>query len=295
MGVLRRLPVLAVIALIASGCQDSGVGQVHSLTFSGVKAVDESKLKSVLATRVSSKLPWGKKATFEKSRLDADLERIRAYYADRGYPDARVTAFDVKLNDKQNEADITITVAEGEPIRVAAIHFTGLDLIPPAHLETLKNEIPLKVGEPRDRQLVATSREMAVNELRDHGYPYAKFETKEDDDASSRSAALTFDADPGPISYFGPIEIAGNKSVGDGVIRREIAYKPGYLPRIRLRGEPQGVFSRMELFKFVNVEALNVKPHPTAVPTRVTVAEGNHQRVNFGVGYGTEEKARVDA
>ena len=28
---------------------------------------------------------------------------------------------------------------------------------------------------------------------------------------------------------------------------------------------------------------------------RVTVAEGNHQRTNFGVGYGTEEKARVDA
>jgi outer membrane protein insertion porin family/translocation and assembly module TamA len=27
----------------------------------------------------------------------------------------------------------------------------------------------------------------------------------------------------------------------------------------------------------------------------VTVAEGDHQRVNFGVGYGTEEKARVDA
>jgi outer membrane protein assembly factor BamA len=27
---------------------------------------------------------------------------------------------------------------------------------------------------------------------------------------------------------------------------------------------------------------------------RITVAEGNHQRVNFGVGYGTEEKGRVD-
>jgi outer membrane protein assembly factor BamA len=31
------------------------------------------------------------------------------------------------------------------------------------------------------------------------------------------------------------------------------------------------------------------------VPIRITVAEGKHQRVNFGLGYGTEEKARVDA
>ena len=51
----------------------------------------------------------------------------------------------------------------------------------------------------------------------------------------------------------------------------------------------------MELFQFVNVEALNPEQQPDDVPTRVTVAEGKHQRVNFGVGYGTEEKARVDA
>ena len=31
------------------------------------------------------------------------------------------------------------------------------------------------------------------------------------------------------------------------------------------------------------------------MPTTVTVAEGKHQRLNFGVGYGTEEKERVDA
>src|ERR1700681_1847903 len=44
-----------------------------------------------------------------------------------------------------------------------------------------------------------------------------------------------------------------------------------------------------------NVEPLNQEQQPDEVPVRVTVAEGNHQRVNFGVGYGTEEKARVDA
>ena len=51
----------------------------------------------------------------------------------------------------------------------------------------------------------------------------------------------------------------------------------------------------MELFQFANVEPLNPELQPADVPTRVTVAEGKHQRVNFGVGYGTEEKARVDA
>ena len=51
----------------------------------------------------------------------------------------------------------------------------------------------------------------------------------------------------------------------------------------------------LELFQFANVEPLNPEQQPDDVPIRVTVAEGKHQRVNFGVGYGTEEKARVDA
>ena len=51
----------------------------------------------------------------------------------------------------------------------------------------------------------------------------------------------------------------------------------------------------LELFQFANIEPLNPELQPDEVPIRVTVAEGKHQRVNFGVGYGTEEKARVDA
>ena len=33
---------------------------------------------------------------------------------------------------------------------------------------------------------------------------------------------------------------------------------------------------------------------PVEIPTRVTVTEGKHRKVNFSVGYGSEEKARVE-
>ena len=38
----------------------------------------------------------------------------------------------------------------------------------------MQKQVPLKIGQPRDRQLVVATHEMALNELRDHGYPYAK-------------------------------------------------------------------------------------------------------------------------
>ena len=279
----------------ATACIQGGTIKVHSLSFKGVTAVDESRLKDALATRPSSKIPWGKKYFFDRSRFDADLKRMQAFYADRGYPDARVTGFDVKLNDKQDQVDLTVTIAEGDPVLVKAIDFTGFDPIPPAHLDDLKKRAPLKVGKPRDRQLVVATHEMAVNELKDHGFPYGKVSTGEDDGSDGKQALLTFAAEPGKVAHFGPVEVVGNKSVDEHIIRRELTFKPGELFQRSVVQDSQRRLYGLELFQFANVEPQNQEQQPEEVPVRVTVAEGNHQRTNFGVGYGTEEKARVDA
>jgi len=287
--------VLLALSVAAAGCKEEGTVAVHSISFKGVKAVDETRLKNALATRQSSKLPWGRKRYFDRSRFDTDLKRIQAFYNDRGYPDARVTGFDVKLNDKQDAADVTVTISEGEPVKVAAIDFVGFEAIPPAHLDALKKRAPLKVGQPRDRQLVVATHEMAINELKDHGFPYAKVTTEENAAADGKQASLTFTAEPGQIAYVGSIEIAGNSSVSDNVIRRELTVKPGDLYRRSFIQDSQRRLYGMELFQFANVEPVNPEAQASDVPIRVTVAEGKHQRANFGAGYGTEEKARVDA
>jgi outer membrane protein assembly complex protein YaeT len=307
---MRRRGALALLFLTALLFFTAGLSAVHgeagptgepgtikvkTLAFKGVTAVDQSRLKAALATKESSILPWGKKFVFDRSKLETDVKRIEAFYADRGYPDARVTGFDAKINDKQDAVDITVTVSEGEPVKVAAINFVGFDVIPAAHLADLEKRAPLKVGQPRDRALVVTTHELAINELRDHGYPYAKVETMEDGGPNGKQASLSFVAEPGKVAHFGPVEISGNKSVGDNIIRRELAYKPGDLyQRSKVQDTQRGLYG-MELFQFANVQPLNPELEPAEVPTRITVAEGKHQRVNFGVGYGSEEKERVDA
>ena len=283
---------LALITVASGACREEGTIIVHSLRFEGVMAVDEARLKGALATRQSSKLPWGRNLYFNRTRFDADLKRIQAFYADRGYPDARVTAFDVRLNDKQDAVDVTLTISEGEPVRVAAIEFVGFDSVPPGHVNDLKERMPLKVGMPRDRQVVISTHEMAINELRDHGYPYARVSTAES--ANSRDVTVTFTAEPGTLAHFGAVEIVGNSAVGEGVIRRQLTYRPGDLYRRSVVQDTQRRLYGMELFQFVNVEGLSLEREDPEVRTRVTVAEGKHQRVNFGVGYGSEEKARVD-
>jgi len=199
---------IVVLALATTACKEEGTITVHSLKFTGVKAVDESRLKGALATRQSAKLPWGRKAYFDRSRFDADLKRIQAFYSDRGYPDARVTGFDVKLNDKQDAVDVTLAIVEGEPVRIASVEFVGFDPLPAAHLTDLRNRAPIKPGAPRDRQLVVATHEMAVNELKDHGFPYGKVATDESNPSGDeKQSVITFTAEPGKVAHFGPVDV----------------------------------------------------------------------------------------
>ena len=286
------MPALLALAVLVSGCQEDGTVIVKSITFEGVKAVDQSRLRNALATRQSAKLPWGRKQYFDRARFDADLKRIQAFYADRGYPNARVTGFDVKLNDKQD----AVSREHHDRRRRAGDHRRRRVRRVRRHpgrspRGRCAERLPIAVGKPRDRQSVVVAHEMAVNELRDHGYPYAKVQAAESGD---KQVTLTFTAEPGTLAHFGPIEISGNQTVSNRVIERQLTFRPGDLYRRSVVQDSQRRLYAMELFLFVNIEPLEPEKQEPDVRTRVTVAEGKHQRVTLGVGYGSEEKARVD-
>lgn len=293
----RAAAVLSIAAIVvtASACRETGTIRVNSIKFKGVKAVDEGALKGALATKASSKFFFGKKRFFDRSQFDNDLKRVVAFYSDHGYPRARITNFDVKLSAKQDAVDVTLTVNEGDPVIVTSIDYQGFDAIPEGHLNTVKKEAPIQLQKPRDKALVLSTREMALNELRDHGYPYAAVRVDEDDGPDGLQAKLTFVGEPGKLAHFGPTTVQGNETVSDHVILRQVTFKPGDLYRRSRVQDLQRRLYGMALFQFVNVEPIDVDKQPDVVPTRVTVAEGPHQRVNVGIGYGTEEQARIDA
>jgi outer membrane protein assembly complex protein YaeT len=290
---LLVLPLLFVLAALA-GCKEEGGVKVSSFTFNGNEAVTTGQLKQVLATQASSKIPWGTKHYFSREQFEADLKRIVAFYTDRGFPDARVTGFDVQLSDDQSSVKIAVNIDEGEPIVVERVGLEGFESLPAAHRAALEGRMPQKVGQPLDRALMQASREVALDELRDHGHPYASVRVAELPGASERARVLQLRADPGPVAVHGEIEISGNTSVSDGVVRRQLTFRPGDLYQVGKLRESQRRLYGLELFQFANVEPIRTEERATVVPTRVTVTEGKHRRVNFGIGYGTEEKARAE-
>ena len=288
--------VLLITLLGVAACREEGGVKVTSLKFEGVKAVGASQLKSVLATGASSKLPWGEKRYFSREQFEADLKRIVAFYHDRGYPDARVASFDARLSADQTSVALTVTISEGEPVVAERIEFAGFDALPPDHRHRLETALPIKPGQPLDRSLIQASREAALDELKDHGYPYASVRLSESAGSSERQYVLRLTAEPGPLARHGPIEIQGNSSVSDGVILRQLTFKPGDLFSQSKLLESQRKLYSLEVFQFANVQPVREEgAQPAHIPARVTVTEGKHRKVNFSLGYGTEEKGRVEA
>jgi outer membrane protein insertion porin family/translocation and assembly module TamA len=290
--ILQRV-LLLTVALCVAGCRDQGDVLIKSLTFRGVEKIDKKALADVLATKQGSKLPWGHKAYFDRRAFEADLERIRAFYLDRGFPDARVRSFDVQLNDTQDQVRIIVDISEGEPIRVDAIAMTGFDVLSATQQRTLRQSLPLQPGQPLDRQLAVATRDRAVNLLKDEGYPYATVAMTPEDVGPKRQR-IVLAATPGVVAHIGAVDIRGEQTVDENVIRRQLTFKPGdRFTRKELR-ESQRKLYGLELFQFANIESLEDKDvMAEEVPVRVTVAEAKHQKITTGIGYGSEEKARA--
>jgi len=296
-----RFALLPLVLVTCVACKEDQAGvEVKDLSFSGNTAVSSDQLKSVLATVESAKLPWGTKEYFSREEFEADLKRIVAFYKDRGYPEARVRSFDARLSDDQKSVRLKIVIEEGEPVLVERVVLTGLEPIPDDHRRELESRLPLKAGAPLDRALLQASREAAIDELKDHGYPNPDVKVEEAPGSSDRQRVVTYSAQPGRLAYVGRIEVSGTMSVSDRIVRRQLTFRPGQLFEQSKLRESQRKLYAMELFNFVNVEGVTTGDTPTAgqeeapdrITTRVTVTEGKHRKVNFGAGYGTTEKVR---
>jgi outer membrane protein insertion porin family/translocation and assembly module TamA len=268
--------------------------EVASLTIRGAHAFSASRIKKdVISTAASGFWPWSKTRYFDRATFDADLDRITAFYADQGYPDASITSVDAAISDDQRSVDLTIVIDEGEPVRVASIAFAGFDDALPNGTQTLLNQLPIHANDVLAAQAVTDATNTAARALRNNGYPRAAVRVERDTVADKR-VALTFRAAPGKPAVFGDVSINGNASVGDAVIRRVLAVRPGAPFSLTAVQKTQRRLYDLDLFQFATVNPKLDGQDPDVVPVTVSVAEAKHRRLELSGGWGTEEHLRGD-
>ena len=288
----QALPVMLCLSLLTIACHEEGDIEVKAIAFDGNTSFNDGQLKQVIVTQASGWLPWSRKRFFNRAQFDADLDRLRAFYRDRGFPNARVTARDAAFNPENTQVRLHIEIAEGEPLVVEAIEFPGAEAVAEHERHRLQ-DLPLRVGAPADRQLIVESRERATFVLKDAGYAHARVSTTEEPGSGPNRVVIRFAVDPGPLTRIGPIEVRGTNRISPNVVLRSLAFTPGDVYRESRMIESQHRLRSLGIFSFGHVAMAPETPRDATAPTIfATVSEGLPQRYQIGGGYGTEDGIR---
>lgn len=232
-------------------------------------------------------LPWWQFMSsdrYQKQAIEGDLETIRSYYLDRGYLRFNIDSTQVSVSPERDSVYVTANVTEGEQYMVKGFDFIG-DLL--GREELIKTVVPLKAGELYNGSVVTQSEEFIKSYLARFGYANAEVRTIPEIDDEAKEVKLTLSVDPGKRVYVRRINIAGNQSTADEVVRRELTQLEGaWLSNQNLER------SKLQVQRLPYMESVefNVNPVPGVddqVDVDFNVKEQSAGSFTAGLAYGS--------
>ncbi len=190
--------------------------RLGEIAFEGNETFQESELLEAMQLKPSSWTTWlTRRNRFDRERLEADLERIRDLYLERGH--LAVVVGPARVEGEGGPIRLTIPVQEGP------VYLTNLILVEPGFLvkeETVRSWLSLVKGEPYDALAVRRTKELLEKRYSDRGYGAAQINVDERSHPVSRRADVAVRVRPGRLHLFGRIEIAGNEWTRDRHLRQ---------------------------------------------------------------------------
>lgn len=163
--------------------------------------------------------------TYDPDRLAADQQKLRAFYLTEGYADFRVVSALAELTPDRQDFVITYVVEEGRRYKFGTVEVdSALRDLPN---ERVKQILKLQPGGWFDAKAV----EDAVTDVNEQagnlGYAFADINPAYDRDAEKRLMNVTLKITETPRVYVERIDITGNTTTRDKVIRREFRLNEG--------------------------------------------------------------------
>jgi outer membrane protein assembly factor BamA len=221
---------------------------------------------------------------FDEVEVSRDVLRLRLYYAQRGYRNARVES---ETTTQKNGVRVVFRIEEGDPVRVASVEVRNGGDIPP----DIGRNLPLRENAPFDLIQLEASRDTLTRRLQNRGYAMAEVLAGYDLPQDSLFAEVYYDLYAGAHARFGEIEVTGAQRVSPAVVRRMLTFRPGdEYSRAELLRSQRNLYSQ-ELFRHAEIQQLSgpEAPADSVIPVRVSVNEGDLHRVRAGIGMSSAE------
>jgi len=219
---------------------------------------------------------------YSKQKLSADLEILRSYYLDRGYLNFNILSTQVSITPDKKDIYITINITEGNQFRIKEVTLSGELVLKPEELFPL---VKINPDDVFSRKRVTEAVDRISAKLGDQGYAFANVNTVPDVNESERLVNLAFIVDPGKRVYVRRVNVKGNITTRDEVLRREMRqmeagwFSAEKVERSRTR------LQRLGFFEDVNVETPAVPGTTDQVDVNYSVTETSSGNITAGAGY----------
>ena len=264
---------------------------VKKIRFEGNTAFSEKKLRKHMATRKKGFFSFitgsGK---YEETTFETDLERLRFFYADNGYIDAKIIDHSLDFQEDSSDLFITITIDEGDIYTMKTVSVGGNEVY---SADKIQDVIKVSPDSPFSRSSIRKDI-LAISDLyAQKGYltPISEntegkllIDPKIQIDRDNRQVYLTYAIREGVPHFLNRVIIGGNQLTRDKVIRRELLVQEGKLFNSKKVERSQQKVFNLGFFEDVQFN-LSDGPEAHTVDMDIEVTERSLGSFNFGGGY----------
>ena len=259
------------------------VARIEKLRIVGNNKFSDRELFKLLELRQDSLLGFlSSKRNYSIEKLSASLEALTSFYLDRGYINFEIDSHDVAISQNKQDIFVTISITEGEPYAFGKVE---LDDTQQYITKEDFNAVRPHSGEPFSRHQVLLARSALESKLTNIGFAFCSVNAMPELDNERKLVDFTFVVDPGPKVYVRQINVRGNQSTRDEVIRREMRQIEGAVYSAKDIRRSRERIQRLGYFDEVKIETPAVPGTLDQVDINVTVQERSTGSFMFGVGY----------
>jgi outer membrane protein insertion porin family len=272
---------------------EGDVARIKQINIVGNKTFSDKELREQLTLNTGGWFSWYTKADqYSKTKLTADLESLKSFYLNRGYIEMQVESTQVSITPDKKDIYLTINITEGDKYKVADIKMEGEMF---GREDELKSLILLKPGQTYSGEMLTASNKRISDRMGTFGYAFANVNANPEINREKREVGFTFFIDPGKRVYVRHMNIAGNTTTRDEVIRREFRqFESSWYDANKIKLTRDRV-DRLGYFKDVTIDTPEAQGTSDQVDVNLTVVEKPTGNFQIGGSFSQSEKFTVSA
>ncbi len=259
---------------------------IEKMRFEGVNGLDPSQFNEVMANKeymFPGFIPGFSDGKLMLDQLQYDPLRIRDFYMQYGYLDAKIDEPFVRADFNSYKATVSYQVFEGDVYRISHIILSQSKKV----VETSKihDVIKLKINEPFNIKTFREDSERVKTIIADKGYAFVQVVPDLQKNKEKLTVDVVYRIKPGKKVRIRNVIIEGNNRTLDRIIRRELFLAPGDMYNLTDLKDSKNALGRAGFFESSTIEEKRINDHQ--MDLIVKVKEAPTGNIQLGGGYGS--------